>query len=367
MIARLHNGVAFQVLTPDLSTPVTDRQEVLELARISLDVVDGTVMLALLKTELEVDFDLLALVGLEDITLLSTDEVLERGGIGVVLETSTTEHLGLDNTVDSEVFDEFKLFEGTTLKVSLIPPKKATIGRCGDALGTSLASNPVNIVDWVVVRLLENGGEGSLDGSTGTLVVTTIEEADGTVVRATDDQIAVLLRESHGAEGRSRLKSDFRRVRVVQVPDVRVFGHVGGGLLEAELGVGSTDTQLTGLRVPRDLSDRALDGVGVLEDHNGLSGDGLRHELGVLAVEVLFKEIDFVVLLDATCGAHDELTGGLAEAKSWLLVELPHVLVDFVLLLVVILLRPTTDRVVHTSVLGGNSFSVNLLAKIGRS
>ena len=45
---------------------------------VSLDVVDGAVMLALLKTELQVNFGgLLSLVGLEDVTLFGTDEVLE--------------------------------------------------------------------------------------------------------------------------------------------------------------------------------------------------------------------------------------------------------------------------------------------------
>jgi hypothetical protein len=53
-----------EVLAPNLGTPVTNGKEVLKMAGVSLDVVDGAMMLALLETELQVDFDLLALVGL---------------------------------------------------------------------------------------------------------------------------------------------------------------------------------------------------------------------------------------------------------------------------------------------------------------
>ena len=208
--------------------------------------------------------------------------------------------------------------------------------------------------------LLEDGGLGRPDGATSVAVVSSIEETDATVVRTTDKQISVLLREGHGAEGRGGLETDFWRVRVVKVPDVGGLGHVGGGLLEAELGVSCTDTELSSLRVPCDLSYGTLDSVRVLEDHHGLGGDWLRHELGVFTLEILFKEIDLVVLLDAAGGALDELTGGLAEAERGLLVELPHVLVDIVRLLVVGLLGPTTDRVGHTAVLSGHALSVNL-------
>ena len=210
------------------------------------------------------------------------------------------------------------------------------------------------------MRLLEDGGLGRSDGAASITVVSPIEEADATVVGTTDEQISVLLREGHGAEGRGGLKADFWRVRVVQVPDVGGLRHVGGGLLEAELGVSCTDTKLGGLGVPRDLSYGTLHSVRVLEDHHGLGGDGLRHELGILTLEVLFKEINLVVLLDAAGGALDELASGLAEAKRGLLVELPHVLVDIVRLLVVGLLGPTTDRVGHTGVLSWYALSVNL-------
>jgi len=158
VITRLHDGVAFQVLTPNLGAPITDGKEILKVTGVSLDVVDGAVMLALLEAELKVDFDLLTLVGLQDVTLLGTDKVLKRGGIRVVLKTGTSKNLRPDLTIDSEVLDENKLLSGTTLKVPLIPPKKAAISGCRDALGTGLTGNPVHIIDGVVMRLLEHRG-----------------------------------------------------------------------------------------------------------------------------------------------------------------------------------------------------------------
>ena len=121
---------------------------------VPLNIVDRSVMLALIETELQVDFNLLALVRLENVTLLSTHEILERGGIGVILETGATKHLRDGFSIDLEVLNELQLFCRAWLEVSLIPPEKATVSRCGNAFDTRLTSNPINIIDWVVVRLL---------------------------------------------------------------------------------------------------------------------------------------------------------------------------------------------------------------------
>lgn len=142
-----------------------------------------------------------------------------------------------------------------------------------------------------------------------------------------------------------------------------MLGHVSGRLLEAKLGIGGTNTELAGFGVPRDLGDGALDGVGVLEDHDGFRGDGLRHELRILTVEVLLEEIDLIVLLDAAGGASNELASGLTEAQSRLLSELSHVLVDLVGLLVVVLLGPSTNGMVHTGVLSWHSLGVNAVLR----
>lgn len=69
--------MGLKIFTPDLGGPVTDGQEVLEVTWVPLNVVDRSMMLALVHTELQVDFDLLTLVGLEDVTLFGTDEVLK--------------------------------------------------------------------------------------------------------------------------------------------------------------------------------------------------------------------------------------------------------------------------------------------------
>ena len=87
---------------------------------------------------------------------------------------------------------------------------------------------------------------------------------------------------------------------------------------------------------------------------------GLGHELGVLPVEVLFEEINLIVLLDAAGGTSDKLTSGLTEAQGGLLGQLSHILVDLVLLLIVILLGPTTNRVKHSVVLSWHTLSVDL-------
>jgi len=83
------------------------------------------------------------------------------------------------------------------------------------------------------VGLLQDGGYCRANGTSVVLAVSPIEEAYTSVVRTTNNQITVLLRESEGAQWRSRLEADFRRVRVVQVPDIGSLGHVGGHLLES--------------------------------------------------------------------------------------------------------------------------------------
>jgi hypothetical protein len=78
--------MALEILAPDLGGPITNGEEILQVTGVSLDVVDGAVMLTLLKTELQVDFDLLSFVGLQDVTLFSSNQVLEWRGICVVLQ-----------------------------------------------------------------------------------------------------------------------------------------------------------------------------------------------------------------------------------------------------------------------------------------
>ena len=121
---------------------------------------------------------------------------------------------------------------------------------------------------------------------------------------------------NHSAKRAWGLKSLLRFVRVVQVPDVGLLGHVGRHLLEPQLGVRSADAHLGGrLRVPGDLCNGAFDVVRVLEDHNSLCVDVLREVLWLFTLEVFLEQVDFVVLLDAFFGILNQILSseGIAE------------------------------------------------------
>lgn len=104
-----------------------------------------------------------------------------------------------------------------------------------------------------------------------------VKERKRTIVRASYDDIKVLMIVHHSAEGTWRFESLLRFVRVVEVPNVGLFGHVWWHLLEPELCIGCTHAHLGGrLRVPTDLCNGAFDVVWVLENHNSLRVDVLR-------------------------------------------------------------------------------------------
>ena len=63
------------------------------MARISLEGVDGAVMLSRLKSKSLGDFDLLSLVGLQNVALFSTDQILEGPSVLVVLERRSSQDL----------------------------------------------------------------------------------------------------------------------------------------------------------------------------------------------------------------------------------------------------------------------------------
>lgn len=78
MVASLHNGL-FKILTPNLGGPITNRQKEFLLEGVSLQGVDGTVMLSTLLSESGLDFNVLSLTDLKNISLLSSDQVFDRG------------------------------------------------------------------------------------------------------------------------------------------------------------------------------------------------------------------------------------------------------------------------------------------------
>lgn len=69
--------------------------------------------------------------------------------------------------------------------------------------------------------------------------------------------------------------------------------------METKLSVGNTNAGFALIRVPRDLGDRALNLIGVLEDHHSLSVDDFSSVLGLLTFKVLLEQINLVVLTDA--------------------------------------------------------------------
>jgi hypothetical protein len=237
MVASLHNRLA-EFLGPDLSGPVTNRKEVLKLGGVTLEGVDGAVMLTVFNTVTHVNFDLiLTFVGLHDITLLATDQVLQGRGLGVILKGGSTANLGKGLALYGVGVVKNELISGTFSEHALIPPEKATISRGGDALGSGLGSGqPVDIVDGVVVGLFKESGLDRLDNSGGA-TLTLIKELKGAVVGTTNNNISIFVVEHKGAKRRGGFKSTFGPVGVVQVPDVGHLRHVGGSLLETELGV----------------------------------------------------------------------------------------------------------------------------------
>ena len=214
------------------------------------------------------------------------------------------------------------------------------------------------------MTLLNVGGQRGRNTPVFYSRVPLIEEAQLTGVGSTDQQIWVLLGESHRAKRRSRLKAKLGCVGVVEIPNVGLLWHISRLLLEAELSIGDTNSILVDFGVPRNLGDRSFDRCGVLEDHKGLGGDGFAHELGVFAVKVLLKQVDDVVLLDAAFCAGDQVTSGLCVPQGWLLDHLAHVLVHIIHFGVVDLFGPATHHVLHSVVISRNALSVHLHREI---
>ena len=112
--------------------------------------------------------------------------------------------------------------------------------------------------------------------------------------------------------------------------------------------------------MPGNFGNATLDLLWILEDHDSLGGDWLRHILWLLSLEVFLEEIDLIVLLDAAGGSLNQVLGGTNEVEVWLLEKLSHVLVDFVWLMGVVIFRPTSNHVVTSLVVSGNALCVNL-------
>ena len=112
--------------------------------------------------------------------------------------------------------------------------------------------------------------------------------------------------------------------------------------------------------MPGNFGNATLDLLWIFEDHDSLGGNWLGHILWLFSFEVFLKEIDLIVLLDAAGGSLNQVLGGTNEVEVWLFEKLSHVLVDFVWLMGVVILWPTSNHVVTSLVVSGNALCVNL-------
>ncbi len=87
-------------------------------------------MLSRFKTESSLDFNCLSLVGLENVTLLGTNKILEGTSILVVLQRGTTKDLDDWLVINLECLGEDELVDWTITEFFHIPPENATVSGC---------------------------------------------------------------------------------------------------------------------------------------------------------------------------------------------------------------------------------------------
>jgi len=152
-----------QFFGPDLGAPVSHSQEVLEMDGVSVHGVDRTVMLTLLITPSTLHFGLVVSTLAHDgVSLLGTYQELVGMRILVVAQASST----VNFTIFFVVVLEDKLLERSS-HVSHIPPEYAPISGSGEEFKSSPGTGvPLNIVDGVVMRLLEDRSGNGLNGAT---------------------------------------------------------------------------------------------------------------------------------------------------------------------------------------------------------
>jgi len=180
VVFSLHER-SLELFRPDLGSPVSNCKEVFTDGRVSLDSIHWSVMLSSLETILLVDLNRSSrsLIHLEDISLLSSHQILHWASFIVILKPSSSEDL-LTCTIN--VIVEGEGVNRSIIKVSEVPPKKSTICGGRHALSPCLSmSQPVNIINWIVVRLLKNGSVFWSDSSVS-VSLSEIEEGKRTIV-----------------------------------------------------------------------------------------------------------------------------------------------------------------------------------------
>lgn len=209
-----------------------------------------------------------------------------------------------------------------------------------------------------MVRFLKNGSV-SRSNYTVSITFSEIEESKGSVIRTGSEKLLVSVVEHRSTHGRMRSKCGLGSIRIIQIPNVRVDWHFLGRGLEPEGGVadGHSSVCVT-VRVPSDLGNRSLGGVGILQEHHSLSRDGLGLVFRLFSREVLFEQIVNIVLLDALCCFLSSTGDGRSESKISL--ELSLILDNILSLSRIELSGPSSLSMLHSFILSGDPFSVDL-------
>ena len=172
------------------------------------------------------------------------------------------------------------------------------------------------------MRLFQDSGFNGFDYSRGA-TFTLIEKWEWSIVRTTYYYIIDFMIEDHSAQRAGRLQSFFRKIGIVQVPNIRVQWHLRGHLLESQNCIRDSYPQIScWIWMPTNLCHSSFYRIWVFEYHGGLSCNILREVLWLLSTEVLFEQINLIILPNALLGSTHQVFGSLSEAKVRISVQL---------------------------------------------
>mmetsp|Transcript_87180 Transcript_87180/g.164421 ORF Transcript_87180/g.164421 Transcript_87180/m.164421 type:complete len:241 (+) Transcript_87180:968-1690(+) len=184
-------------------------------------------------------------------------------------------------------------FVGDLREVPHIPEEQSPIRTHGCALCARLARQPHGIIDRVIMGNLYNG----LACRRGPFPE--VIKVHHSSVAATDQKISVFVVVLAADQRRLRSQLCKRSVAFGDVPDEGCHGHLFSHALELQVRVGACNFRGS-LGVPTDLGDAALLLRRIFEKCDCLHVEVLRKKIGFLLLEVVFKKINAVVLLEAS-------------------------------------------------------------------
>ena len=112
--------------------------------------------------------------------------------------------------------------------------------------------------------------------------------------------------------------------------------------------------------MPGNFRYRSFRLVRIFEDHNRLGRDRFAHVLGLLVGEVLFEQVDLVVLADPLLSTYYQVLCRRGITHRRVSDQLFQILLLVALLGVVDVPGPTSDDMLHASVVCGHSLRVHL-------